>query len=281
MRDDHPRVPELGAIALELEGEPVVLDGELVAFDDQGGRASSGSSGACTSAREPSRGAARRRPVTYVIFDLLHLDGESLLGLPYEERRERLEALALDGASWQTPAYHRGDGAAMLALSQAQGLEGIVAKRLDSLYRPGRRSRDWLKVKNVRGQEVVIGGWLPGKGRRDGEVGALLVGYYEGEGEERRLRFAGKVGTGFSEESCGCSASGSRRCAATRARSRAASRRRTRSSRNPSWSPRSSSPSGRTPGRCATPPSRACATTSPPDVVREEPNPSPGGSSRV
>jgi len=131
--------------------------------------------------------------VTYVIFDLLHLDGRTLVELPYEERRAELEALGLDGDSWQTPSYHRGDGGALLAASRAQGLEGIVAKRLASPYRPGRRGRDWLKVKNVRSQEVVIGGWLPGKGRREGELGALLAGYYDGE----ELRYAGKVGTGF------------------------------------------------------------------------------------
>ena len=202
LRDITSQYPEIGAIALELEGAEAVLDGELVAFDANG---------------RPSFQRLQRRmhvasaaevrkrradvSVTYVVFDLLHLGGESLLEVPYEERRERLAALELDGESWQTPAFHRGDGEAMLALSRRQGLEGIVAKRLASPYRPGRRSRDWLKIKNVRGQEVVIGGWLPGKGRRGGGIGSLLAGYYEGEGEgeERHLRFAGKVGTGFSD----------------------------------------------------------------------------------
>jgi bifunctional non-homologous end joining protein LigD len=174
----------------------VVLDGELVAFGEDG---------------RPSFQRLQRRihlgsaaevkrrmqevPVTYVIFDLLYRDGRSLLELPYEERRAELEQLGLNGDAWQTPAYHRGDGAALLAASKAQGLEGIVAKRLRSPYRPGRRSRDWLKVKNVRSQELVIGGWQPGKGRRSGELGALLVGYYDGD----ELRYAGKVGTGFGD----------------------------------------------------------------------------------
>ena len=200
MRDITAQYPEIAAIAIELEGAEAVLDGELVAFDSEG---------------RPSFQRLQRRmhvasaaevrkrradvPVTFVAFDLLHHDGHSLLDLPYEERRERLSGLGLDGESWQTPAYHRGDGAAMLELSRTQGLEGIVAKRLASPYRPGKRSRDWLKVKNFRGQEVVIGGWLPGKGRRDGAIGSLLVGVNEGEGEERRLRFAGKVGTGFTD----------------------------------------------------------------------------------
>ena len=198
LRDITPQYPEIAAIALELEGREAVLDGELVAYDEEG---------------RPSFQRLQRRihvasaaevrkrraevPVTYVIFDLLHLDGESLIEAPYEERRERLAGLGLDGRSWQTPSFHRGDGPSMLAVSREQGLEGIVAKRLDSPYRPGRRSREWLKIKNVRGQEVVIGGWIPGKGMRDGDVGALVVGVNEGEGTDRHLRFAGKVGTGF------------------------------------------------------------------------------------
>ena len=198
LRDITAQYPEIAAIALELEGREAVLDGELVAYDEEG---------------RPSFQRLQRRmhvasaaevrkrradvQVTYVIFDLLHLDGESLLTLTYEERRERLETLGLNGESWQTPSYHRGDGAAMLEASRARGLEGVVAKRLTSPYRPGKRGRDWLKVKNFRGQEVVIGGWLPGKGRREGGIGSLLAGVHD---EEGRLRFAGKVGTGFSEE---------------------------------------------------------------------------------
>ena len=192
------RYPEVRGILAQLGLREALLDGELVAFDDEG---------------RPSFQRLQRRihvegeaairrlrestPVTYVAFDLLHRDGRSLMGLPYEERRAELEALGLEGERWQTPAYHRGDGAALLAASRERGLEGIVAKRLGSPYVPGKRTRAWLKVKNVRGQEVVIGGWVPGKGRREGELGALLVGYFERDGEQRRLRYAGKVGTGF------------------------------------------------------------------------------------
>lgn len=194
LREITPQYPEIGAILLELEGKPVVLDGELVAFDEDGRPSFQRLQRRIhlSSAAEVRRRMAEV-PVTYVIFDLLHADGRSLLELPYLERRAELEALGLNGASWQTPAYHRGDGEALLAASKAQGLEGIVAKRLRSAYRPGRRSREWLKVKNVRAQELVIGGWQPGKGRRSGELGALLVGYYVGD----ELRYAGKVGTGF------------------------------------------------------------------------------------
>ncbi len=193
LREITRQYPEVGAILLELDGEPVVLDGELVAFE----RGRPSFQRLQRRMHVASDAEVRRRmgdtPVTYVIFDLLYAGGESLLDRPYEQRRERLEALRLDGESWQTPTYHRGDGAALLAASRAQGLEGIVAKRLDSPYRPGKRGRDWLKIKNVRSQELVIGGWLPGKGRREGELGALLVGYHD----EGRLRYAGKVGTGF------------------------------------------------------------------------------------
>ena len=192
------RYPEVRGILEQLGAREALLDGELVAFDDEGRpsfqrlqrRIHVESDAAIRRLREST-------PVTYMVFDLLHLDGRSLMGLPYEERRAELEALELAGPHWQTPACHRGDGAALLAASRERGLEGIIAKRLGSPYVPGKRTRDWLKVKNVRGQEVVIGGWVPGKGRREGELGALLVGYFERDGKQRRLRYAGKVGTGF------------------------------------------------------------------------------------
>jgi bifunctional non-homologous end joining protein LigD len=196
LREITSQYPEVGAITRALGGRPAVLDGELVAFDDEGRPSFQRLQRRMHVAGDAEvRRRMRDVPVTYVLFDLLYLDGELLVERPYEERRELLESLALEGPSWQTPAYHRGDGAALLAASSEQGLEGIVAKRLASPYRPGKRSRDWLKVKNVRSQEVVVGGWIAGKGRREGELGALVVGYYD-DGE---LRYAGKVGTGFGE----------------------------------------------------------------------------------
>ena len=101
-------------------------------------------------------------PITYVIFDLLYLDGVVMLDLPYEERRERLDQLGLSGPRWQTPPSFRAAGEDVLDASKDQGLEGIVAKRLDSTYEPGLRNRAWLKIKNSAMQEVVIGGWRPG-----------------------------------------------------------------------------------------------------------------------
>jgi bifunctional non-homologous end joining protein LigD len=142
------------------------------------------------------RRLAQSDPVVYIVFDLLYLDGRSLMALPYEERRARLRELDLNGRTWQTPAHHVGDGEALLAASRAQGLEGIVAKRLDCPYIAGKRSPGWVKVKNFRRIDVVIGGWLAGEGNRAGRIGALLVGCYE----DSELRYAGRVGTGFTEK---------------------------------------------------------------------------------
>jgi bifunctional non-homologous end joining protein LigD len=198
LREITSQYPEVRGLLEDLGARHAVLDGELVAFEEEGRPSFQRLQ---TRMHVASAAEVRRRmrdvPVTYVIFDLLYLDGRLLLDLPFEERRSELEALGLDGKSWQTPAYHRGEGASLFEATRDRGLEGVVAKRFGSRYLPGRRSRDWLKVKNVRGQEVVIGGWLPGKGRREGEIGALLVGYYDDEDGERRLRYAGKVGTGF------------------------------------------------------------------------------------
>ena len=193
--------PELRGIVEAAAGREAVLDGEIVAFDDRGRPDFQRLQPRMHLA---SDSAVRRRmvqtPATYVIFDLVYLDGGLLTGATYEERRRRLEELGLDGVSWQTPRNHPGDGAALLELTRSRGLEGIVAKRLASRYAPGRRSRDWLKIKNVRTQELVIGGWLAGQGRREGTLGALLVGHYPpGEESPSSLRYAGRVGTGYTE----------------------------------------------------------------------------------
>jgi bifunctional non-homologous end joining protein LigD len=196
-RDITVQYPEIGRLSRQLGGRKVVLDGELVAFDDHGRPSFQRLQPRMHVTSEAEiRRRQRQTPVTYVIFDVLYVDGRPLLDETYEARRRHLDELQLGGASWQVPEYHRGEGSVLREASREQGLEGIIAKRLDSRYRPGIRSRDWLKVKNVRGQEVVIGGWLPGKGRREGGLGALLVGYYV-DGE---LRYAGKVGTGFNAE---------------------------------------------------------------------------------
>jgi bifunctional non-homologous end joining protein LigD len=194
LNDVTPRYPEVAGVADALGGREAVLDGEVVAFDDQGRPSFERLQGRMhlTTGVEAR---ARQLPVVYCAFDLLWLDGDDLMRLPYSERRERLEALGLDGPAWRVPGYSTGDGERLLEASAAQGLEGIVCKRLDSPYEPGRRGHTWLKVKNTRRQELVIGGWLPGEGRRAGHLGALLVGYYD----DGALRHAGKVGTGFNQ----------------------------------------------------------------------------------
>lgn len=196
-RDISSQFPEAVAVVKSLGRRQAVLDGELVAFDEKGRPSFQQLQGRIHLSSAPLvRERMRAIPVTLMLFDVLHLSGRSTRELGYEERREVLAGLGLEGDAWRTPRYHEGEGTELLAASRERGLEGVIAKRLGSPYEPGRRSGAWLKVKNVRGQEVVIGGWLPGKGRRSGTLGALLAGYYEG-GE---LRYAGKVGTGFSED---------------------------------------------------------------------------------
>jgi bifunctional non-homologous end joining protein LigD len=198
LNDVTARYPELRPLNRELGSLSAVLDGEIVAFDEEGRPSFERLQGRMHLAREAEvKRRAKSEPVSFQIFDLLYLDGHLLLELPYAERRRLLAKLDLNGVTWQTPGYHRGDGAELLARTADLGLEGIVAKRLDSRYRPGARSGEWLKVKNTLRQEMVIGGWLPQKKRTD-ELGALLVGY--NEGDPRQLRFAGKVGTGFTRK---------------------------------------------------------------------------------
>jgi bifunctional non-homologous end joining protein LigD len=197
LKDITAQYPELHRLNRALSSHEAILDGEIVAFDEQG---------------RPSFAALQRRmhlassaqikrlamstPVTYMIFDLLWLDGHSLMELPYIQRRERLASLEPCGERWQTPEHIVGRGEEVLRASAEQELEGIVAKRLDSTYQPGRRSTSWIKIKNVARQEVVIGGWMPGQGRRKEHIGAVLVGVHEPDGA---LRYVGRVGTGFTE----------------------------------------------------------------------------------
>jgi bifunctional non-homologous end joining protein LigD len=200
LREITDGYPEVRGLIRELGMREAVLDGELVAFDDAG-RPSFERLQRRMHVTTPS--AVRRLtasiPVVYAIFDLLYLDGHNLMALPYEQRRERLRELGLGGPAWRVPVAHPGPGQRLLAATAAQGLEGIVAKRLDSRYEPGRRTGAWVKIKHTRRQELVIGGWLPGEGRRTDRIGALLMGHYEGAGRDRKLRFAGRVGTGFTD----------------------------------------------------------------------------------
>ncbi|WP_245657755.1 non-homologous end-joining DNA ligase [Herbidospora mongoliensis] len=180
------RYPEVGSLKVPRD---VVLDGEVVAFDHEGKpsfeliqrRMNVGDPGA--------HGLLGVVPVTYMPFDLLSLDGATLLDRPYRERRELLESLGITVAP--TFPCHPD----VLAATREQGLEGVVAKHVDSRYRPGARSPWWIKVKNLVEREVVIGGWRPGRGRRSGGIGSLLMGAFGPDG----FVFLGHVGTGFSD----------------------------------------------------------------------------------
>jgi bifunctional non-homologous end joining protein LigD len=196
-KDITERYPEVRALNRALGSRSAILDGELVAFEPSG-RPSFERLQQRMNLASPTaiRRATETEPVVLVLFDVLYLDGHSLIEQPYEARRRSLEELGLDGPAWRTPSAHTGDGQALLAASAEQGLEGLVAKRVDSRYEPGRRSSNWIKVKNSHRQEFVIGGWLPGQGRREQRIGALLVGRYE----DGMLRYAGRVGTGFTED---------------------------------------------------------------------------------
>ena len=191
------RYPELGALGRALGACEVILDGEIVALDPATGRPSF--ERLQRRMHVESESAIRRLrqdvPITYALFDLLWLDGHPTTGLPYSERRRLLEGLNLAGPAWHTPAAHPGEGRALLDATREAGLEGVIAKRLDSHYEPGVRTRSWLKVKNHLSQAFVVGGYLPGEGSR-GRLGALLLGVYQDDG---RLCFAGRVGTGFTE----------------------------------------------------------------------------------
>ena len=190
------RYPELRGLAGAVGPQEVVLDGEIVALaPDKVPRFEQLQQRIGLTAEADVKRKMSEVPVHYFAFDLLYIDGQSLMGLPYQDRRKRLLALGLTGPAWQTPEHQVGHGAAMLEASRTAGLEGIVAKRADSPYEESRRSTNWLKIKNRLRQELVIGGWMEGEGKRKGFPGALLVGYWDGD----ELRYAGRVGTGFTD----------------------------------------------------------------------------------
>jgi bifunctional non-homologous end joining protein LigD len=203
-RDITHAYPELAGLAAAVRAAgaaSAVLDGEIVAFAGQDWP----SFEALQERMNISTAAEARTlvglvPVTYLAFDLLSLNGHALLDLPYRERRELLDELGLEGGRWQTPPAFTGEsGADVLAVARHQGMEGVVAKRLASRYEPGRRSAAWIKVKNVRRQETVVGGWKPGERGRAGQIGSLLIGVYDSGG----LVYAGHVGTGFTQQTLG------------------------------------------------------------------------------
>jgi bifunctional non-homologous end joining protein LigD len=200
-KDITATYPEVARLGHAVGHKQVLLDGEIVALT--GGRPDFEALQPRMHVTSPAQAVrlAERNPVTYLVFDVLQLDGRSLLTVPYRERRELLETLIPNGGGWQCPpAFGGEDLEAVRSASVANGLEGVVIKRLDSGYEPGARSGSWRKLKNVLGQEVVVAGWKPGQGNRAGLIGSLLIGYYAAGADGRRgLQYCGHVGTGFSD----------------------------------------------------------------------------------
>ena len=197
-RDISHAYPELAAIPGLPSSRTAVLDGEIVAFADGPWPDFEALQQRMNiSSAAQARLLAAQVPVSYLAFDVLWLDGESRLELPYVHRRELLDSFGLPGGRWQAPPSFVGEsGVGIQAVSVQQNLEGVVAKRLQSRYEPGRRSPAWRKIKNVHRQEVVIGGWKPGEGGRAGWIGSLLVGVHE----HGALVYSGHVGTGFTQQ---------------------------------------------------------------------------------
>ncbi len=190
-RDVTATYPELGDLA---SIGPVVLDGEIVAFDSDG-LPSFELLQQRINVRGPQRvtDLARTIPINYLVFDLL-FDGGRTIGLPWQARRELLEQIVLPAPAIISSTV-AGEGEALFAASASQGLEGIVAKRRAALYQPGMRSPDWRKIVHIQRTRAVIGGYTPGEGERRNGFGALLLGQWDGD----LLRFCGAVGTGFDQ----------------------------------------------------------------------------------
>lgn len=182
------RYPELSGVAL---AERLVLDGEIVALDEVGNPSFERLQRRIHRAGGPRSGEPS---VSFVAFDLLWLNGESLIGLALEERLRRLGALPLEHPFVRAEPV-RGDGVGLWEAITARDLEGMVAKRLGSIYRPGIRSADWRKIPHLHTARVVVGGYTPGSGGRSRTFGSLLLGLWEG----RRLRWVGAVGSGLGD----------------------------------------------------------------------------------
>lgn len=179
------RWSEVTGIADATNASSAILDGEMLVIGDDGRPSFD-----LVQRRDPSR-----HPAMFHVFDVLQVDGTDVVAADYLQRRALLDDLVETGPHWSVPPHRIGEGTELLAATGEQGLEGIIAKRTASVYRPGTRTKDWVKVKHRVRTDVVIGGFTQGSGRRSGTFGALLVGIPD----EGRIRFAGGVGTGFDQ----------------------------------------------------------------------------------
>ena len=192
--------PELLGVADALAPHAAVLDGEVVTFDEKG-RTSFQRLQRRMHVVQPSARLMADTPVVFVAFDVLWLDGESLVERPQTERRQALEALALSGSNWQTAPVLDATPDELLEACRQAGLEGFMAKRRDAPYLPGRRSTAWSKVKCGRRREFVVGGWSIGTGSREDSIGSLALGCYDTDDEEsQRLFYVGQAGSGLNGE---------------------------------------------------------------------------------
>lgn len=193
--DATGRFPELQGLGRALGSTEVVLDGEIVTLGADGRPSFERLQPRMQAASERAvRRLVESHPAVVMLFDVLWFDGHPTTGLPYTERRRLLERLGLAGSAWQTPPASVGGGAAAMDAARRLGFEGVVMKRVDSPYLPGRRSDTWRKLKVEGRQELVVGGWLPGTRSLAGRLGSLLVGYFDDRGA---LQYAGRVGSGI------------------------------------------------------------------------------------
>lgn len=183
--DSSERWPEVTEIGRSVHASSAILDGEMLVVGEDGRPSFD-----LVQRRDPSRHAA-----VFHVFDVLSINATDIVSLPYVDRRSLLSEVLDEGDHWRVPAHSIGGGAALLTATVEQELEGLIAKRIDSTYRVGTRTKDWIKIKNRTRVDVVIGGFTAGSGNRSSTFGALLVGRPDGD----RLRFAGGVGTGFSQ----------------------------------------------------------------------------------
>jgi bifunctional non-homologous end joining protein LigD len=186
--DAEAYFPKLLTKATWIDAREAIVDGEVVAIGEDGRPDFS-------LLQEATGGGSTH--FVYQAFDLLHLDGRSLLKVPLESRKQLLKSvLRAEDRRVRFADHVVGEGLAFLEAAKVQRLEGMIAKHRRSIYEPGRRTRTWLKIKIRPEQELVVGGWTPGEGAAR-ELGAVVVGTYERDGDTKKLRFAGKVGSGF------------------------------------------------------------------------------------
>ena len=192
-----PRYPELKDLAKSVKARSAILDGEVVALDEQG-RPSFSLMQQRTGFRPGGRRAAGNAdvPVLYYAFDLLYLDGYDLRQLPLEERKKKLAAILVTGDSLRYSDHYERQGKALFEIARGKGLEGILAKKRDSIYQE-RRSSEWLKIKIRHRVECVIGGYTQPEGSR-AHFGSVVLGLYDKQG---RLIHVGQAGSGFNQKS--------------------------------------------------------------------------------